>query len=485
MKLYQRPRSFAYNLVVIGAGAAGLVAAYTGAAVRARVALIEKDRMGGDCLNHGCVPSKALIRSARMLALARRAREFGFNSVQLDFNFSIVMERVQNVVSRIAPHDSMERYRSLGVDCHAGHARILTPYAVAVNDTTLTTANIIIAAGSRPAIPAIPGIENTAYLTTDTIWSLRDLPVRLLVLGGGAAGLELAQCFARFGSRVTLIESRPRILASEDPEISSMLTEQLQAEGIRVLTGHQVLEFSRRDGEAIAACRSSGARVDIAFDKLLLATGRKARTENYGLEELEIPLTDHGYITTDAYLRTCYPNIYACGDVSGPYQFTHMASYQARHAAVNALYTGIWKSRTEYKAVPRAVFTEPEVARVGLNEQEAVAQNIDFECTRYDLADLDRAIADEAATGMVKVLTVPGRDRILGAMIAGEQAGELITEFSSAMRNRYGMNRILNTIHIYPTLAEASRYTAGAWKLAHAPAGLLRLSQLFHRWRRK
>ncbi|MBF8270280.1 MAG: pyridine nucleotide-disulfide oxidoreductase [Gammaproteobacteria bacterium] len=481
----KQPAAVDYNLIVIGAGAAGLVAAYTATAVKARVALIEQDKMGGDCLHSGCVPSKALIRSARILAQAGRAREFGFKSIQVDFDFAGVMERVQRVINTIVPHDSAERYTALGVDCYQGQARILTPWCVTVNGQQLTTANIIIATGARPSVPPVPGFDEVGYYTTDSIWSLRQLPGRLLVLGGGPAGLELGQCFVRLGSKVTLVETLPRILNREDPEVSNLITTRLRQEGMEILTQHQLRKCTVRNGEKIAVCAAAdGVEREIIFDALLVAVGRNANTEKLGLEELRIALTARGTIATDHCLRTNYPNIFACGDVAGPYQLTHMAAYQARLASVNALFGGIWKFRTDYAVAPAAIFTEPELARVGLNEQEASANNIAYETTRYDLADLDRAIADETATGLVKVLTVPGKDRILGATIVGEHAAELITIYISAMRNDYGMNRILNTTHIYPTLAEAVRFAAGNWRRAHAPRGLLKLAEWLHRWRR-
>jgi pyruvate/2-oxoglutarate dehydrogenase complex dihydrolipoamide dehydrogenase (E3) component len=485
MKRYAKPGALDYNLVVIGAGAAGLVAAYTAAAVNARVALIEQDRMGGECLYRGCVPSKALIRSAKLLSLRGRAGEFGFNSITVDFDFAAAMERVQRVINTIAPHDSAERYTKFGVDCYTGRARITTPYSVTVNDQQLTTANIIIATGSKPRIPPVTGIDAIDYLTTDSVWSLRQLPGRLLVLGGGPAGLELAQCFARFGSRVTLVELLPRVLGNEDADLSEWVTAKLRREGVQILVNHRLTSLQRRAGGTIAVCESAGHQVEIGFDCLVVAGGRRAHTEGYGVEELGIALTDQGTIATDRYLRTNYPNIYACGDAAGPYQLTHMAAHQAWHAAVNALYGGIWKIKIDYAIAPRAVFTDPELARVGLSEQEARSSQIAYECTRYDLKDLDRAITDETAEGLVKVLTARGTDRILGAAIIGEHAGEWIMEFTSAMRNHYGLNRILSTVHIYPTYAEAARHAAGNWKLAHAPRGLLKLSKLYHQWRRR
>jgi pyruvate/2-oxoglutarate dehydrogenase complex dihydrolipoamide dehydrogenase (E3) component len=481
---WPRPARFERNVIVIGGGSAGLVTSYIAAAVKAKVTLIEKHRMGGDCLNTGCVPSKALIRSAKFLSQMRRAREFGMKSASADFDFAAVMERVSRVVDTVAPHDSVERYTSLGVECLLGEAKITSPYSVAVNGRTLTTRNIVIAAGARPLVPPIPGIEDVGYLTSDTVWGLRKLPARLVVLGGGPIGCELAQCFARFGSRVTQLEMLPRILIREDPEVSAMVTRALLADGVDVRAGHQAIRFLVEEGRKILVCEHDGAEIRIEFDALLCAVGRIANTSGYGLEELGVPLTKAGTIQTDGYLRTLYPNIFACGDVAGPYQFTHTAAHQAWYAAVNALFGSLKKFKADYSVIPWATFTEPEVARVGINETEATAQGIAFEVSRYDIDDLDRAITDGEARGFVKVLTVPGKDRILGVTMVGEHAGDLIAEFVSAMRHGIGLNKVLGTIHIYPTLAEANKYAAGVWKKAHAPQTALRWAGRFHTWMR-
>jgi pyruvate/2-oxoglutarate dehydrogenase complex dihydrolipoamide dehydrogenase (E3) component/uncharacterized membrane protein YdjX (TVP38/TMEM64 family) len=485
---WTKPAKFDRNLVVIGAGSAGLVSAYIAAAVKAKVTLIEKHRMGGDCLNTGCVPSKALIRTTKLLAQIRRAKEFGIRSAHAEFDFADVMERVRRVVRTIEPHDSVERYTKLGVECLQGEAKITSPWSVEVKTAagtqTLTTRAIVIAAGGRPFVPPIPGIENTGYLTSDTIWDLRALPQRLVVLGGGPIGSELAQCFARLGSKVTQVEMLPRILIREDPEISQLVAEQFAADGIAVLTGHKAKSFRVENGEKVLIAEHDGRDVRIAFDQLLVAVGRVANTQGYGLEELGIPVTKTRTVETDEYLRTIYPNITACGDVAGPYQFTHTAAHQAWYAAVNALFGGLKKFRADYSVIPWATFTDPEVARVGLNETEAKEKNISYETTRYGIDDLDRAIADEAAHGVVKVLTVPGQDKVLGVTIAGEHAGDLIVEYISAMRHGIGLNKILGTIHIYPTFAEANKYAAGAWKRNHAPQGLLQWVERYHAWRR-
>ena len=485
---WPRPARFDRNLVVIGAGSAGLVSAYIAAAVKAKVTLIEKHRMGGDCLNTGCVPSKALIKSARLLAQIRRAQEFGIRSASAEFDFADVMERVQRVVKAVEPHDSVERYRSLGVECIEGEAKITSPWTVEVKDAsgtrTLTTRAVVIAAGARPFVPPISGIEDVGYVTSDTVWDMRQLPKRLVVLGGGPIGCELTQCFARFGAQVTQVEMLPRILIREDPEISDLVMQQFRKEGIDVRIAHKAQAFRVEGGEKILIAESGGAEVRIPFDQLLCAVGRIANTSGYGLEELGIPVTKARTVESNEYLQTIYPNIYACGDVAGPYQFTHTASHQAWYAAVNALFGRFRRFKADYSVIPWATFTDPEVARVGLNELEAKEKNIPYEVTTYGIDDLDRAIADGEAHGVVKVLTAPGKDRILGATIAGEHAGDLIVEFIAAMKHGIGLNRILGTIHIYPTLAEANKYAAGAWKRAHAPAGLLKWVERYHAWMR-
>jgi len=484
LRRFSRPKRFDRNLVVIGAGSAGLVAAYIAVAVKARVTLIEKHKMGGDCLNTGCVPSKALLRSAKFLSHIKRAKELGFRGAHADFDFAEIMQRVQRIVRTVEPHDSSERYTSLGVECIQGEARIISPYTVHVNGRTLTTRGIVIAAGGRPFAPSIPGLAEAGYLTSDTVWELRRLPARLAVLGGGPIGCELAQAFARFGSRVTQIG--PRLLPREDPEIGAMIKERFESEGIDVRLGHKAAECRIINGQKTLICKreENGEEVAIEFDAVLVAVGRIANTEGYGLEELGITLTPSRTIETNAYLQTRYPNVYACGDVAGPYQFTHTASHQAWYAAVNALFGRFKKFRADYSVIPWATFTDPEVARVGLNEQDARAQGIPYEVTTYQLADLDRAIAEEEAHGLVKVLTAPGKDRILGATIVGDHAGEIIAEYVAAMRHKFGLNKILGTIHIYPTLAEASKFAAGEWKRAHAPQALLRFAERYHRWRR-
>lgn len=486
---WDRPARYDRNMVVIGAGSAGLVSALIAAAVKARVTLVEKHRMGGDCLYTGCVPSKALIKTARVLSTIRRAKEFGLKSASAEFDFAEVMERVQRVIKTIEPHDSVERFESLGVECVHGEAKIVSPWIVEIQkpdgtSQVLSTRSIVIAAGARPFVPPIPGIEQTGYYTSDTLWELRELPQRLVVLGGGPIGCELAQAFARFGSQVTQVEMLPRLLMREDPEIAELVARRFGEDGVDVRVGHKAKEFRVEDGRKVLICEHQGRDLAIGFDVLLVAVGRVANTAGYGLEELGIPVTRARTVQTNEFLQTIYPNIYACGDVAGPYQFTHTASHQAYYAAVNSLFGALKRTRADYSVIPWATFTDPEVARVGLNETEAKERGIAYEVSTYGIDDLDRAIADEEAHGVVKVLTVPGKDRILGVTIAGDHAGDLIAEFVAAMRHGLGLNKILGTIHIYPTLTEANKFAAGVWKKAHAPQGLLRIVERFHAWMR-
>jgi pyruvate/2-oxoglutarate dehydrogenase complex dihydrolipoamide dehydrogenase (E3) component/uncharacterized membrane protein YdjX (TVP38/TMEM64 family) len=491
-KVYARwpkPRRVDYNMVVIGAGSAGLVSAYIAAAVKARVALVERHRMGGDCLNTGCVPSKALIRSARLMSQIGRAGDYGLADARASVDFAAVMERVRHVIAEIEPHDSVERYAGLGVETVAGDARIVSPFEVEVTladggKRLLTTRSIVIAAGARPFVPPIPGLDQVGCLTSDTLWELRTLPRRLLVLGGGPIGCELAQAFARLGSQVTQVEMAGRLMAREDVEVSELVAARFRAEGIQVMTGHKAERFIVEGGEKLLIASHAGGEARIPFDELLCAVGRVANTSGYGLEELGIPVTGARTVETDDYLQTLYPNILAAGDVAGPYQFTHVAAHQAWYAAVNGLFGRFRRFKADYSVIPWATFVEPEVARVGLNEQEAKEKNIPYEVTRYDIGELDRAIADGVAQGWVKVLTVPGKDRILGVTIVGEHAGDLIAEYVLAMKHGLGMNKLLGTIHIYPTLAEANKYAAGNWKRAHAPERLLQWVRRFHAWQR-
>jgi dihydrolipoamide dehydrogenase len=485
---YSKPARFDQNIVVIGGGSAGLITGLIAAAVKAKVALVEKHNMGGDCLNTGCVPSKALIKTARLLHQAKHAKTYGIESLTPQFHFAQAMERVQDVIAQIAPHDSVERFTSLGVECLQGNARIVSPWEVEVTSSAgvrkLTAKSIVIAAGARPLVPPITGIEHSGYLTSDTLWNLRELPKRLLVLGGGPIGCELAQAFARFGSAVTQVEMAPRLMMREDTDVSTIVEERFRSEGIQVLTNHKALAFEVNDTEKVLVCEHAGATKRLAYDVVLLALGRSANVSGYGLEDLKVGLTKGKTVEVNEFLQTNYPNIYAAGDVAGPYQFTHTASHMAWYAAVNSLFGVFKRFAVDYSVIPWATFTDPEVARVGLNEQEARTKGIAYEVVKYGLDDLDRAIADSSAHGFVKVLTVPGKDKILGVTIVGEHAGDLIAEYVMAMKHGLGMNKLLGTIHIYPTLTEANKMAAGMWKKAHAPQHVLRWVEKFHAWAR-
>ncbi len=486
-----RPKTFDRNLVVIGAGAGGLVTALIGAAVKARVTLVESHKMGGDCLNFGCVPSKALIRTAKLRHQILHSAKYGLATSTTRFSFREVMARVHHVIAEIAPHDSVERFTGLGVDVVLGHARIVNPWTVEITlngggTQVLTTRNIVIAAGARPFVPPLPGLDDVGYVTSDTLWDvfaqLDDLPRRMVVLGGGPIGCELSQAFARLGAEVTQVEMGPRIMVREDPEVSELAKAALQTDGVKVLTCHKALRCEKTGDSKVLIVEHAGQEHRIGFDALICAVGRVARLSGYGLEELGIPA--QRTVETNEYLQTLYPNIYAAGDVAGPYQFTHTAAHQAWYAAVNALFGDFKKFKADYSVIPWATFIDPEVARVGLNEQEAKEQGIPYEVVKYGIDDLDRAIADSEAHGFVKVLTVPGKDRILGVTIVGVHAADLLAEYVLAMKHGLGMNKILGTIHTYPTLSEANKYAAGEWKRAHQPVRLLEWVRKYHDWKR-
>ncbi|CAN5748413.1 bifunctional TVP38/TMEM64 family protein/FAD-dependent oxidoreductase [soil metagenome] len=490
---WKRPSSFDRNLIVIGAGSAGLVTAYIAAAVKAGVTLIERGKMGGDCLNTGCVPSKALIRSAHFVNDVRRHQDLGIREASSSHDFGEIMARVNRVVETIAPHDSPERYEGLGVEVIQGEARITGPWSVEVGGRTLTARNLVVATGAGPAVPPIPGLDEVGYLTSDTLWDMKEHPGRLLVLGGGPIGCELAQAFQRLGAEVTQLEMSPRLLQNEDADVAAVIEARLRSEGVQVRTGWRAVRFEVTGEGKVAVAEpapgsdeaSSGDPLRIPFDTLLVAVGRKANIRGFGLEEVGVEFTDDGRIRTDAYLQTRVPSIHAAGDCVGPYQFTHAASHQAWYAAVNSLFRNPFKRfKVDYRHLPHATFTDPEVARVGLSEAEATKKGVAHEVVRYNLSGLDRAITDESAQGFVKVLTPPGKDRILGVTIVGPSAGELIAEYTLAMKHGIGLNGILGTVHTYPTLAEANKFAAGAWKRANAPQGLLRWVERYHAWRR-
>lgn len=486
---YRKPTRYDYNLLVIGAGAGGLVTSYIAAAVKAKVALIEKHKMGGDCLNSGCVPSKALIRSARFAAEQRKADELGFSPSHSRADFAAVMERVAEVIKEVEPHDSIERYQGLGVECIEGEARLVSPWEVEVNGQRLASRHIVIATGARPLVPKLPGLDQVPYLTSDSLWQLRTPPRRLLVLGGGPIGCELAQSFALLGIPVTLVELSEQLLPREDREVADALAGQMSRDGVQLLTGWRAeradyLPAAKGDLPIRLQLRRGNETQVVEGDQLLLALGRVANVSGFGLEALGVELVPRGTIAVDGFLATNFPSILAVGDVAGPYQFTHFAAHQAWYAAVNALFGQFKRFRADYRVIPAATYTTPEIARVGLNRKEAEAQGIPFEATRFELAELDRAIADGERHGFVEVLTVPGKDTILGATIVGTHAGERIAEFVLAMRHRLSLGKILGTIHAYPTLMEGNKYVAGEWKRAHQPTRMLALLARYHRWRR-
>ncbi|RLA48312.1 MAG: pyridine nucleotide-disulfide oxidoreductase [Gammaproteobacteria bacterium] len=494
---YQKPQQFDANLLVIGGGSAGLVTALIGAAVKAKVILVEKGKMGGDCLNTGCVPSKALIKAARSVADIRKAHELGIDVDEPHVDFPRVMSRVQQVVDTIAPHDSVERFTDLGVECLAGEARLLSPWQVQIGERTISAKNIVIASGAEPFVPPIPGINEVDYLTSDNLWELRDQPSSLLILGAGPIGCELAQAFQRLGTQVTLVDMMSNILPREDTDVADLVRQRLEQEGVEILLNHKTVGFEQQHGTDIALLEALAdssadeslaggqhkAQRKLAFNKLLVAVGRKAKTDGLGLQALGIEITAQGTLAVDKHLRTRFANIYACGDVTGPYQFTHTAAHQAWYAAVNALFGSFKKFAVDYRVIPWTTFTDPEIARVGISEADAKEQGIAYEVVRYPLSELDRAIADNTTEGFVKVLTAPGKDRILGATIVGSHAGELLTEFVTAMKRNMGLNKILGTIHAYPTLSEANKMAAGIWKRGHAPKKLLTYVEKYHYWR--
>jgi len=485
-------KKYDVNLIVIGAGAAGLVSSYIASAVKAKVILIEKHKMGGDCLNTGCVPSKALIRSAKINSYIQRADQFGINIESSSVEFSKVMARVHAIITRIEPHDSIERYTKLGVQCLTGDAKIISSHVVAVNGRKITTKNIIIASGARPKIPNIPFLDSINYYTSDTIWDIKQLPKKLLVLGGGAIGCELAQCFSKLGSNVTQIVRGSRILSKEDEIVSAEVSKKFVSDGINLKTSCDIIRFEvnqdsdAKDGldKCLVYKDDSGQEQKLVFDTLLLAVGRVANTEWLNSKDLTLQLLSNGAIKVNNYLQTSVKNIYSCGDVIGAYQFTHVASHQAWYAAVNSLFGMFRKFKVDYSVIPWAVFTDPEVARVGINEQQALKENIEYELTQYNINDLDRAIADDEDYGFVRVLTKKGSDKIIGVTIVGYHASELIAEYVLAMKHNIGLNKLLGTIHIYPTYNEANKFAAGEWKRAHVSERLLAFVERFHGWMR-
>ncbi len=480
-KGFKKPKKFEYDMIAIGGGAAGLVTAYISAAVKAKVALIEKDKMGGDCLNTGCVPSKAILKAAKHVYHAKHLDQFGVKVTGIDIDFSKVMKRVHEVIKAIEPHDSRERYTGLGVDCLEGHAKIVSPWEVELNGKRLTTRSITIATGAAPFVPPIPGIDQVDILVSENLWNITELPKDMVILGGGPIGLEMAQAFSRLGSKVTIVEIHHRLMSKEDADVANVIEKRLKEEGVTVLTSHKALRFSASNQLVV---EHDSKELTITFEKILVAVGRKARVKGFGLEDLGVKLRANGTIETDEYLRTNFPNIFACGDVTGPYQLTHMASHQAWYCAVNGIFGFLKKFKVDYSVVPWATYTDPEVATVGHTEDSAKAAGQEYEVYKYQLDDLDRAIADGETDGFVKVLVSPGTDKVIGATIVGAEASVSILEFVQAMKQGFGLNKILGTIHPYPSLGEANKYLAGIWKNSTKPEKLLQYLKRFHQWRR-
>ncbi len=484
-----KPARYDRNLVVIGGGAAGLVTAYIAAATRAKVTLIEAGRMGGECLNTGCVPSKALIRSARLAQQIRQAADLGLGGGEPVVDWRRVMQRVQDVVQAIAPHDSVERYTALGVEVLHGQARLCDPWTVEVQlhdggTRRLSTRAIVLATGARPVLPAIPGIDAVEALSSETLWAAlaaRDAPPpRLLVLGGGPMGCELAQALQRLGSQVTLLEQGPRLLPREDEDVAALARQTLEREGVRVLTGCRALRFERAG--AMRRLWVEGDAAPLEFDTLLCATGRQPRLQGLGLEDLGL---DTGApLDVNACLQTRWPHIYVAGDVASPIPSTPVAAHQAWYAAVNALFGSLRRFKVDYRVVPQAIYLDPEIARVGLTEAQARQQGVAYELTRFEFSALDRAVTDGATAGYVKVLTVPGKDKLLGATVVGEHAAELLPQFTLALQHGLGLNALLRTLHAYPTLGEVSRQLAGQWRRAHVPQWIYPWLARYHAWRR-
>jgi pyruvate/2-oxoglutarate dehydrogenase complex dihydrolipoamide dehydrogenase (E3) component len=483
-----KPRKFDRNLIVIGAGSAGLVSAYIAALAKAKVSLIEANEMGGDCLNTGCVPSKALLKSAKVAKSARDAARFGVNVGNVSIDFPIVMKRLRQVITDIEPHDSVERFTDLGVDCIKGYARFVDPWTVEITAPDgsmrqLTSKAFILATGAAPIIPPLPGIEESGYLTSETLWDAMaqraEVPKQLAILGGGPIGCELAQAFQRLGSQVTLVEMADRLMLKEDADAAALVEASLRADGVDIRTGHRAVRFEGKGRLAIAGFHSE---TTLDYDDIIIAVGRRARVSGFGLEELG--LVKDGKLAVDEYLTTALPHIKVAGDMAGNQQLTHGASHEAWYATVNALARPFKRYKADYRVLPRVTYTDPEVASVGLTEVEAQAKGVTYEITRYDLDDLDRAIADGETKGFVKILTQPGKDRILGATIVSANAGEIIAEVVLAMKHNMGLRKIMQAVHSYPTWAEANKYAAGQWGLSRQPERLQRIAKWWFDWQR-
>lgn len=440
------------DLVIIGGGAGGLVVASVAAQLGLKVTLIEKeDKLGGDCLHYGCVPSKTLIKSAKVASLMRRGAEFGLDAVYPKVDLGKVNDHVQSVIEHIQHHDDPERFRDYGCEVIFGHAEFIDAHSVKVNDQIIKAKRFVIATGTRPVIPPVPGLEEVGYLTNLDLFSLRELPERLVVLGGGPIGLEMGQAFSRLDSKVTILQRAERILPQEDPELADALQKTLLAEGITIHTSTEAEHVYKSNETTYVEC-SGGLKLEA--DQILVATGRQPNTEGLGLDSAGVQYNNRG-ITVDNRMRTSQKHIYACGDVCGPYLFTHMAEYQAGIVISNAIFR--FPKKTDYRVVPWVTYTEPELARVGLTEQQAREQGIEPTVLRFSFKDIDRALTEVETDGFTKLITHKGR--ILGASILGPHAGELIHEIVLAMQTGAKISDISAAIHAYPTLAQIHRRT--------------------------
>ena len=439
-----------YNLVVIGAGTAGLVTAAGSVALGARVALIERNKMGGDCLNFGCVPSKALISSARLLHRMRHALRWGIDASEPVFDFNEIFSKLRMARAELAPLDSQERFESLGVDVFQDEATFLSPVELAVGDEKLRARHFVIATGSHAAIPPAIGASRVPYFTNETIFDeLKEKPESLLIVGGGPIGCELGQMFGRVGVKVTLIQRGSRLLKKEDPAVSEFVQATLEAEGVRILTRFEVEEAK----ETAGAITLRGAGQSVSGSALLIAAGRQPNVENLNLRKANVSFTERG-VTVDEYLETSQPGIYAAGDVVGQLQFTHVADYHAEIAIRNTLVPfSFLRQKVDYSVVPWCTYLDPEVATVGLTEIQAKERGTDYELIEQEMKAVDRAVVERTDAGFARVLVKRGSDKILGATIVGEHAGELIQEFVLAMKHGIGLKQIASTIYAYPTFA--------------------------------
>lgn len=477
-----------YNVIVIGGGSGGLVASLVASSLRAKILLIEKHKMGGDCLNTGCVPSKTFLKSARRVYEIQNSGKLGIKSGSCEFEFSHIMERVQSVIKMIAPKDSKERYEGLGVKCVKGEAHFEGLHTVRAAGQSFTAKSFIIATGASPFVPPIQGLNQVDYLTSDTLWNLRKKPEKLVIIGGGPIGLEMAQGFNRLGISVTLVESAPQVMGREDPDVAQWIGDKLKSEGVEILTSVKIEEVKKENGRATLHFRHQLQDKQIPFSHLLVATGRKASVRGLGLEGLGVRLTKNSTIETNGFMATNHSHIYACGDVTGPFPFTHSASYQGTLAAIHALFSPLSRLpfvnlKASYTGLPWCTYTDPEVARCGLNETMAREKNISHEVIYLPLKELDRALTDGREEGFIKILTKKDSDKILGMTAVGAEAGNWTGEFVLAINQNIGLNQILKTVHAYPTLTEAAPRVAALWKKQQTSEKALRLLQKFHKWR--